>query len=90
MEWKNILKEKFSQPGKANYEEILQICLKAYSEGCGKEKTFAIEAYRLRCNNLIGNRCMCPGLPGEKKQKICDGKCGYLKQYEFDLYKLES
>lgn len=90
MEWKNILKEKFSQLGKANYEEILQICLNAYSEGCRREKTFAIEAYRLRCNNLIGNRCMCPRLPGEKQKKICDGKCGYLKQYESDLYKLES
>lgn len=76
MEWKNILKEKFLQPSKSNYEEILQICLNAYSEGYEKEKTLAIEAYRLRCHSLIGNR-MCPRHPGEKQKRYAM-ECVYI------------
>ena len=69
MEWNNILKEKFSQLSKTNYEETLQICLNAYSQGCEKEKSLAIEAYKLRCHSLIENRYMCPRFPGEKQKK---------------------
>lgn len=90
MEWENILKEKFAQLGGNHYGEIFKICLDAYSEGCIKEKGLAIEAYRLRCSSLVGNRCMHPNNPGDKPKKICDGQCRYLKQYEFELYKLES
>ena len=69
MEWNNILKEKFSQLSKTNYEETLQICLNAYSQGCEKEKSLAIEAYKLRCHSLIENRYMCSGRETKKEVK---------------------
>ncbi len=38
MEWNNILKVKFSQLSKTNYEETLQICLNAYFRRMREEK----------------------------------------------------
>lgn len=58
----------------------------AYTEGRSIERMLAIEAYRLRCSNLFGNRCM----SRTASHKVCDGKCWYLKQYILELDKLET
>lgn len=57
----------------------------AYAEGRSTERMLAVEAYRLRCGNLFGNRCM----SRTASHKLCDGKCWYLKQYVWELNKLE-
>lgn len=87
MQWEDTLKAKFSQSDSSDYEEIYKICLEAYAEGGVKEKALAIEAHRLRCVNLLGSHCMCNR--EEKHPKRCDGKCIYLRQYEFELYNLK-
>lgn len=68
---------------------IDKMCSKAYLEGRAKERELAIEAYRLRCSNLFGNRCMSRSMFGRLSKKICDGDCWYLNQYRLELYKLE-
>ena len=54
------------------------------------ERSLAIEAYRLRCSNLFGNRCMSRTIFGALSKKTCDGNCWYLNQFKLELYKLET
>lgn len=74
----------------AEYENIHKMCSDAYTQGRMAERTLAIEAYRLRCHHLFGNRCMTRSSFGTLTKKICDGDCWYLKQYKSELNKLES
>lgn len=76
--------------GQTEYENIHKMCSDAYTKGRMAERALAIEAYRLRCNNLFGNRCMTRSLFGTLTKKICDGNCWYLNQYKLELYKLET
>lgn len=89
MEWEVRLKYLLPYVHGQGYEEIYRLCMGAYAEGCLEEKRKAIEAYRLRCNNLFGNRCMESSDSANKHRKICDGDCYYLKKYKSELYKLE-
>lgn len=76
--------------GQTKHENIYKMCSDAYTQGRITERTLAIEAYRLRCNNLFGNRCMTRSPFGTLTKKICDGDCWYLKQYKLELNKLET
>lgn len=62
---------------------------KAFEEGCRKERALAIEAHRLCCSFLFGNRCMNHSRSKLRTQPVCAGNCFYIRQYEFELYKLE-
>lgn len=73
-----------------DYEELRNLCNDAYIAGRKAERALAVEAYRLRCSNLFGNRCMRRNLFGSITKKICDGDCWYLKQYKLELHKLET
>ena len=90
MKWEEKLKGKLAHLKEYGYDELHQICLNAYAEGCSEEKARAIEAYRLRCNRLFGNRCMLSSCLKRNYRKICDGDCYYIKKYKSELYKLES
>lgn len=83
-------KNTFSHIDKLDYEELDKLCKEAYIAGRRAERALAVEAYRLRCSNLFGNRCMSRNIFGSITKKICDGNCWYLKQYQLELYKLES
>lgn len=74
---------------RADYERLYSICRDAYKEGCGYEKSLTVEAFRLRCCHLFGNRCMIVSDTLPRHMKICDGDCSYMRKYEFELYKLE-
>jgi len=90
MEWEENLKHQLLTDDRGkNYEQLYRMCLQAYSEGCKEGKKKALEAYRLRCGRLFGNRCM-PSV-GNKfgRKKICDADCPYIRKYEFELYKLD-
>ncbi|WP_294630494.1 hypothetical protein [uncultured Bacteroides sp.] len=76
--------------GQTECENIHKMCADAYAKGCMTERALAIEAYRLRCNKLFGNRCMTRSLFGRLTKKICDGNCWYLNQYKSELQKLET
>ena len=90
MKWEENLENKLEPINKNNPEEIQQLCFKAYSEGCERVKKLAIEAYRLLCSNLFGNRCLNHSRSKSYTQEICTGNCSYIKRYEFELYKLEN
>lgn len=90
MEWEENLKDKMLQMDGNDFETLYQICSTAYSEGCQREKALAIEAYRLRCKDLFGNRCMNYTQSKPHTQRICAGDCSYVKRYAFELYKLEN
>lgn len=62
----------------------------AYIAGRTAERELAVEAYRLRCCHLFGNRCMERSIFGSLTKKVCDGNCQYIKQYKQELYKLEA
>lgn len=89
MKWKNILANRFFPTGYNCYNEIRNLCREAYVKGCLKERTLAIEAHRLQCINLFGNRCMNLISPEATNKKICDGNCGYMNKYIAELSKLE-
>lgn len=74
----------------SDYEELRKLCRDAYVAGRRAERALAVEAYRLRCCNLFGNRCMNRNIFGATSRKICDGNCWYIKQYQLELYKLET
>lgn len=90
MEWEDVLHEKLSQMGCDFYDEIYEVCLDAYDQGSLKERMLAIEAYRLRCVHLFGNRCMNQSSSDRAAKKTCDGKCIYMNKYISELYKLET
>lgn len=89
MKWEEELNSKLARPKEFRYDELYQICLDAYKEGRLKEKALAVEAYRLRCGSLFGNRCMLSTCVSHSHKKIYDGDCHYLKTYESELWKLE-
>lgn len=89
MNWEEKLKYTLKDSAQSQYEHIYKICLNAYLEGCSNEKERAIEAHRLQCGNLFGNKCMIPSLSIPKHIKICDGECSYIQNYKFELFKLE-
>lgn len=89
MKWeKNLKHQLLANDGEKDYEQLYRMCLLAYSEGCKEEKKKALEAYRLRCGRLFGNRCMPSAGNGTERKKICDADCLYIRKYEFELYKL--
>ncbi len=89
MEWEECLKHQLSaESGGQNYEELHQVSLQAYAEGCREEKKKALEAYRLCCSRLFGNRCISFAGNRADQKKICDADCPYIRKYEFELYKL--
>lgn len=90
MKWEDVLQEKLSRMGYDFYDEIYEVCLDAYDQGSLKERILAIEAYRLRCVHLFGNRCMDRKDSDTVAKKICDGKCIYMDKYVSELYKLET
>lgn len=89
MKWEEELNGKLAHLKRFSYDELYQLCLHAYNEGRFKEKLLAVEAYRLRCGSLFGNRCMLSSCANHNHKKICDGDCCYLKTYESELWKLE-
>lgn len=89
MKWEETLRYKLENPVQADNECLYQICRDAYEEGCVHEKSLAMEAYRLRCCHLFGDKCMMISNTIPRHIKICDGTCGYMRKYEFELYKLE-
>ena len=89
MNWEETLKNELMNSVQMDYEHLYRICHDAYKEGCGYEKSLAVEAYRLRCSYLFGNRCMMASDTIPRHIKVCDGNCSYLHKYEFELYKLE-
>lgn len=89
MKWEEDLNGKLAHLKGFKYDELYQICLSAYNEGRFKEKRLAVEAYRLRCGSLFGNRCMLSSCVSHNHKKICDGDCYYLKIYQSELWKLE-
>lgn len=88
MEWEDELKEKIAD--RVDLEVIHQLCTDAYNEGRDKERILAVEAYRLRCYHLFGNRCMNHSRSDTATQSVCSGNCSYIRQYQFELYKLEN
>lgn len=89
MKWEECLKHQLPvEDGGENYEELYRISLRAYTEGRSEEKKKALEAYRLCCGRLFGNRCMSSTGNSSDKKKICDADCPYIRKYEFELYKL--
>lgn len=90
MKWENILKEKLSLAEKVCYGDLHKLCMDAYTEGHMEERALAIEAYRLQCDKLFGNRCMNSSIRKDGHKSICDGNCNYIKKYKFELCKLEN
>lgn len=74
----------------SDYEALRKLCREAYIAGRKAERALALEAHRLRCSNLFGNRCMNRNIFGTTPRKICDSNCWYIKQYELELFKLET
>lgn len=89
MKWKIFLQKRFLEISNNSHQEIYELCLAAYSEGCLKERALAIEAYRLRCIYLFGNRCMKHTRSKINTKKICDRDCCYIKSFLKELDKLE-
>lgn len=89
MEWEVRLRYVLPLARGQFYEEVYKLCMGAYAEGCMEEKRKAIEAYRLRCNKLFGNRCMDFSVLANEHKRICDGDCYYIRKYKSELYKLE-
>ena len=87
MKWEDNLKDVLTLLKGYRYNELYNICLAAYTEGFQTEKQIAIEAYRLRCRKLFGNRCM---TPVENNNKICDGECLYIRKFKAELFRLEN
>lgn len=88
MEWEEDLKNRLVSGDER--DKIYQLCLNAFMEGRQMEKAMAIEAYRLRCADLFGNRCMNHSRSSSGTHAICTGNCSYVKRYWFELNKLES
>lgn len=89
MEWEINLKGYHTLLRGNDYEDLHTLCRDAYAEGCAREKEKALEAYRLRCENLFGNRCMSPYLRSGSRNKTCNGECLYMKRFRWELTKLE-
>ena len=47
MNWEETLKNELMNSVQMDYEHLYRICHDAYKEGCGYEKSLAVEAYRL-------------------------------------------
>lgn len=73
-----------------DYDDIHRMCSDAYTKGRMVERSLAIEAYRLRCSNLIWQQMYETDNLWSHFQKTCDGNCWYLNQFKLELYKLET
>lgn len=89
MEWEINLKGHQALLRGNDYEDLRTLCRDAYAEGRAREKEKALEAYRLRCENLFGNRCMSPYPPTGIRNMTCNGECLYMKRFRWELGKLE-
>ena len=87
MKWEDNLKYALAFLKGYRYNILYKICLMAYTEGCQAEKQIAIEAYRLRCRKLFGNRCMAAT---KDKNRICNGECLYIRKFKAELFRLEN
>ena len=87
MEWNNKCKYLSTSLQTKDYEELHMLCLSAYAEGRKDERKNALEAYRLRCSSLLGNKCMY--YYEEVRKKTCDGNCYYIRKYLSELDKLD-
>lgn len=90
MKWEEKLKRNLALLKEGRYEEIYQICMAAYAEGRMEVKRKALEAHRLRCCKLFGNRCMDFHLFRKTRNGICDGNCLYIRRFEAELYRLDN
>lgn len=89
MKWNNKCQYTPASLREKSYEELYTLCLSAYTEGRTDERNKSLEAYRLRCSCLFGNKCMDSSLSVEVRKRICDGNCHYIKKYMSELDKLE-
>lgn len=89
MEWEINLKECPALRQGKEYEDIYTVCLSAYAEGRSEEKKKALEAYRLRCDSLFGNKCMSASAPAGAHHRVCDGDCFYIRKFRSELEKLD-
>ena len=58
MKWNNKCQYTPASLREKSYEELYTLCLSAYTEGRTDERNKSLEAYRLRCSCLFGNKCM--------------------------------
>ena len=89
MKWNNKCQYTPASLREKSYEELYTLCLSAYTEGRTDERNKSLEAYRLRCSCLFGNKCMDSSLSVGVRKRICDGNCHYIKKYMSELDKLE-
>lgn len=89
MKWNNKCQYTPVSLREKSYEELYTLCLSAYTEGRTDERNKSLEAYRLRCSCLFGNKCMDSSLSVGVRKRICDGNCHYIKKYMSELDKLE-
>ena len=90
MKWEEKLKYNLTFLKGGQYEEIYRMCMSAYLEGRVEERKKALEAHRLRCCKLFGNRCMDFHLFRKSKSGLCDGNCLYIRRFESELYRLDN
>lgn len=90
MKWEEKLKCNLASLKGKQYKEIYQICMTAYMEGRMEIKRKALEAHRLRCCKLFGNRCMDFHLFRKSRSGVCDGDCPYIRRFEAELYRLDN
>ncbi|MCS2440943.1 hypothetical protein NXX09_07480 [Bacteroides uniformis] len=81
MKWNNKCQYTPASLREKSYEELYTLCLSAYTEGRTDERNKSLEAYRLRCSCLFGNKCMDSSLSVGVRKRICDGNCHYIKKY---------
>ena len=81
MKWNNKCQYTPASLREKSYEELYTRGLSAYTEGRTDERNKSLEAYRLRCSCLFGNKCMDSSLSVGVRKRICDGNCHYIKKY---------
>ena len=72
MKWNNKCQYTPASLREKSYEELYTLCLSAYTEGRTDERNKSLEAYRLRCSCLFGNKCMDSSLSVGVRKRICD------------------
>jgi len=90
MKWEEYLKCNLTLLKGKRYKEIYKLCMDAYMEGRLEEKRKALEAYRLQCSRLFGNRCMDCHLFRKSRNCICDGNCLYIKKFKSELHRMDN
>lgn len=81
MKWNNKCQYTPASLREKSYEELYTLCLSAYTEGRTDERNKSLEAYRLRCSCLFGNKCMDSSLSvGVRKSIIRKSKCSGISK----------